>query len=358
MTAVRIVERSESDDAAAFVAQFAAAPALLRHPPHAGALAPAQSWRSLIDLPTGAARAFWLAQREGTVLGRVGACLSPHYPGAGYVGFFEVDTGDAEAEITAARLLDQACRWLRAQGARLAYGPLDLATWFNYRFRVPAVGADANENDEPPFWWEPENPPEYTRWFTSQGFSEAQRFHSHGFSGDPPGVAEMIVAFTGMARDGLREKGFSFRPIDPARLGDELPILHRISMESFSDNLLFEPISLAVFEGLYRATADRVDYGLSQFVVDPQGHEAGFVFGFVDRGYAVVKSIAVLPAFRGLHLSTALLHLVLAGALARGVRRGISALVRAGSRSQFLEGKHQMVRGWRHEYALFQKTLV
>jgi GNAT superfamily N-acetyltransferase len=358
MNAIRIVERSETDDAVSFAARFAAAPAALRHASHAEGLAPAESWLRLMELPLGPARAFWLGLRGDTVVGRVGACLSSTYPGAGYVGFFEVDTEDGEADVIAGQLLDAACAWLRARGANLAYGPLDLTTWFSYRFRVPALEADANEHDEPPFWWEPENPADYVRWFLAHGFAEARRFHSHGFHGDPPGVAEMIVGFTGMAQEGLLEKGFTFRPIDEKRLVDELPILYRISMESFADNLLFEPISLPVFEALYQATANRLDYGLSQFVLDPEGREAGFVFGFVDRGYAVVKTIAVLPALRRLGLSTALLHLVLSGALSRGVRRGLSALVRAGNRSQFLEGKHEMVRGWRHEYALFQKPLL
>jgi GNAT superfamily N-acetyltransferase len=330
---VEIVERSAAADAAA-------------------------PWRRLVELPLGPARTFWLALRGDEVVGRIGAGLSGTYPGVGYVGFFELDPGAAQAEAVAGRLIDEACAWLRARGATRAYGPLDLTTWFSYRFRVPASDADANEHEEAPFWWEPQNPPEHTRWFERRGFSEAQRYHSHGFDGDPPGVAEMIVAFTGMAREAAEEAGFSFRPIDEARLDAELPILHRLSMESFADAFLFEPLPFPIFEAMYRSTANRVDYALSRFVVDPEGREVGFAFGFIDRGYAVVKTIAVLPAFRGHRLSTALLHLVLAGGLARGVRRGLSALVRAGSKSQFLEGKHAMLRGWRHEYALFEKRLV
>jgi GNAT superfamily N-acetyltransferase len=129
-------------------------------------------------------------------------------------------------------------------------------------------------------------------------------------------------------------------------------------MEGFADNLLFEPIPFPVFEALYRATAHAVDFRLSSFVVDPEGQDAGFVFGFVDRGYAVVKSIAVRPQHRGLGLSTALLHQVIAAAFAAGVRSGISALVRSGSKSQqFLVSRHDAVRGWRHDYALFERDL-
>jgi GNAT superfamily N-acetyltransferase len=67
---------------------------------------------------------FFLATREGEVVGRIAAFrnqrhLDAHADGVGFWGFFESIDDQAVADA----LLDEAMRWLRQQGLRVARGP-------------------------------------------------------------------------------------------------------------------------------------------------------------------------------------------------------------------------------------------
>jgi len=299
-------------------------------------------------------REFWIAEREGRAVGRAGASLSTRYRATGYLGFFEVDVGDPGREALAADLIDAACTWLRGRGVKKVYGPVDLATWFSYRFRVPTKDT-AGDDAEPPFAWEPINPPEYVRWFVDAGFTDAEHYHSVGFRTADADLAELVAA-TRVVHDEAQGRGFTFRSLDPARLSVDALLLYTLSIDAFRDSFLFEPIPVEVFRALYTAAGwgkERFVY----FVLDPEVREVGFVLTFVDRGYAVVKTIAIRPEFRRQRLSTALMHLVFRAMSARGLRQAISALVRAGNTSEFLAMPHLGVRAWQHDYALFETSL-
>ncbi len=353
MTDLGLRAWSQSADPAGFGDVFAELPGRVRRDPYRAALLPAARWRAFLDVPV--TREFWIAERDGRAVGRAGASLSPSHGATGYLGFFEVDVEDAGRAAVAAALIDAGSAWLRGRGVNTVYGPVDLATWFTYRFRVPTEDS-ADEEAEPPFAWEPVNPPEYVLWFLEAGFTEADRYHSIAFRADDPALVDLVAAATRVVHDEARDKGFAFRPLDAARLDAEALLLYTLSMDAFRDNFLFEPIPADVFRALYAAAGgggERFVY----FVLDPHGREVGFVLAFVDRGYTVVKTIAVRPDSRGQRLSTALMHLVFGAMAARGLRQVISALVKTGNTSEFLGARHQSLRAWRHDYALFEKSL-
>ena len=153
--------------------------------------------------------------------------------------------------------------------------------------------------------------------------------------------------------------GYTFRSFDNAHLLDrEVPILYDISMESFRDNFLFEPIPFEMFRALYVPAANKVDMSLSHFVCDPNGKEVGFFFGFPStqgEKSLVIKTIALLPETRGLGLSNALFHSVTREADSRGICRSIGALMKSGIQSESYTRKQKIL--WRNSYALFGKDL-
>jgi N-acetylglutamate synthase-like GNAT family acetyltransferase len=354
MSALRFQTWSETVDREAFAETFAELPARVRREPYRAALPPAAHWKTLLELPL--PLEFWLVEHEGRAVGRVGASLSSSCPAIGYLGFFEVDIESVERDAAAAMLLDLARAWLGARGVRRIYGPVDLATWFSYRFRVPSATA-VDEDTEAPFAWEPVNPPEYFRWFATRGFAEAERYHSQAFAVEDPALMDQVVCMSSASYEQARSEGFAFRIFDAARPEAELSALYAVSTEAFRGSFLFEPLAFPTFRTLGAAMAARFTERLTHFVLDASGREAGFVYAFVDRGYAVIKTLAVRPGFRGRKLSTALLHLVLREAGARGVHRGISALVKRGGPSELLGARHEQLRGWRHDYALFTERL-
>ena len=82
---------------------------------------------------------------------------TPALPGhrTGAIGHYA--SADDEA---AAPLLDAAVARLREHGCTLAIGPMDGNTWRRYRF---VTGDDSAQTQEPAFFLEPVNPPEWPR---------------------------------------------------------------------------------------------------------------------------------------------------------------------------------------------------
>ena len=299
----------------------------------------------------GAAWEGWLARREGRVVGRVAAFQMKHPA----LGLFEVDTASDQAPTIAAALIAQACGWLRDRGAEQVYGPMDASTWFQYRLREYA--------EQPPkltYRWEPTTPPDYLQFFKVAGFTEVERYHTYGYELDEEilaAAAKRVEPATHYAHS----KGFRFVPfLEGKTLDSMLDLMFELSLEGFKKNFLYEPIDRAVFKRLYGAAAQGMDLGLSHRVIAKDGSEAGFIFCFEDQGAVVVKSMAIRERFRGLHLSTALLHQSILKAIPRKPKSYVSALVKSGSRSEFLEQKHlgRKIDTWKHDYVLFEKKLA
>ena len=116
--------------------------------------------------------AHWVAVDGGTTVARCSLWWRQAPPLEGErtaaVGHFSASPGAAHA---ARALLEQGCRELQAQGATLAVGPMDGNTWRSYR-----LVSDAGQ--EPPFFLEPWNPPEWNAHFTAAGFAPLAGFHS------------------------------------------------------------------------------------------------------------------------------------------------------------------------------------
>lgn len=359
MKKFKIEYRSESKDREAFSREFTELPARVRSGVWKKWMAPLQQEFKMLSFPyPNPIELFLLRDTQShRSVGRIGANLSPHHPDVGYTGFFEIDLTHPSAGEGAQSLLQTVSLWMKKHGAGRMFGPVDLSTWFTYRFRT-----DSGNHEQGDFFfsWEPTHPPEYPRLFEQFEMKPVQHYHSQGFSAPSPKekvpgweLAEKAYLFA-------TTQGFKFRPFDLGVLESrELPLLHQLSHECFKDAFLFEPVPLPVFQSLYAAALKRFDFSLSRFIVAPSGEEVGFFFAFIDRDYFVVKTIGVLDAYRNLKLSTAALHPVIEGAAQRGIHRGVSALVKSGASSEHHEKRHTDAGGlhWRHDYTLFGKDL-
>lgn len=271
-------------------------------------------------------------------VGRIGANRMAGYPEVGAVGFFE-----ANSEATAEGLLKVAQDWLRSKGMKKAVGPMMLNTWFPYRFRL--------DDHDLNFRWEPTNPIQYPDYFAKAGFSQAEVYHSP--------AADNLAAYveaTFPAVKALEAKGFTFRPFDGANfLNNEIPKLYDLTLATFKNNFLYEPISLEFFRELYVPFAAKLDYSFSYFCVAPDGREVGFFFSFPDQGYLVFKTIGVHPDYQGLGLSTAMSAKCAVRGVETGLTKFVTGLVKDGNRSESYTKKNPAL--WSHRYALFEKAL-
>ena len=356
---MRIESRSAAAEPGAFDRCFGAVPARLRRDPYRVALLPAQLTTRMLNFPLPRPADFCVAfTAAGDVTGRIGVNLSPLHEGVAYAGFFEVDTVRDDASAVAAGLLEHVAGWARARGATRLVGPIDLSTWFSYRFVVERATTQGEQRFHS---WEPVNPPEYPEYFVAAGWSEIALYHSQGFraasaEGFLPGYDSLR-----RAHDDAHALGFRLRPLDRSDLARrDLPLLHEMSHAVFGSAFLFEPLPYRLFAEVYAAAMQRYDYAPSFIAEAPDGAPGGFLFAFFDDDHLVIKTVAVLPAYQRMRLSSALLFPAAEMARARGVRHGVSALVHDGGKIEHHERRSETETGgalWRHDYALFGRDL-
>ena len=342
MTALRVVARSETTDDATFVTRFGAMAHALRTEPYKIGLMSPDAESLFLIMPWPVAREFWIAERAGREVGRIGASVSATEPSRGAVGFFEVAPADTQA---ASALLDRAEAWLREQGVLNVYGPMRYNTWFPYRFRVGGT-------DDLSYSWEPVHPREHPEMFKAAGYEPDVIFYSEDMTN-----LEAAMAHYEPKHKASVEAGYTYRFIDTgAGLEGEIPSLYDVSVRGFADNYLFEPITEPMFRMLYVAQAAKRKSVGSMCVEHPEHGMVGFAVSFEDEaGQFIGKSVVVVPEHRGAGLSHGLVFRLFQFASEAGYPGTISAM-RKGSN---LIGKlvRQSSIGWRHDYALFKKTL-
>ncbi len=210
-------------------------------------------------------------------------------PGAGLIGYFEAD-GPAAARL----VLDAACAALASRGVRRVYGPVNDTVW--QRYGVSTGGPP------PPYLGEPFTPADYAAYFEAAGFVPADRRLTAAVDAEGSPFGSYASA-----RAGLEAKGFSFVDLDEAGLSARAADLHGLAAEVFSGSPLFVPAGLDEF--LYMAGA-RAAGSAAVLAEDAEGRPAGFLWGMPDGLSAgdnfVFKTVAVLPAYRGLGLGRAL----------------------------------------------------
>ncbi len=340
---LKLISRSHETDGELFVKEFSELPSrgLVKSP--GLAVPPAQYWQKLMGVLPKEICEYWLVVDEGKTLGRIGANLLPSYPHLGAIGFFTVDLVDSRKKEISAMLLDATTIWLKAKGCESATGPININTWFPYRFRL--------DQEPQHFVWEPSNSPEYPSLWLENGFKNDKNYYCVGndnFKG--------VTAKTEKSYKKATELGFSFRKFDKENFFEkDLPKLHELTLKSYTKNYLFEPISFEGFKQLYVPVMHHFDWSESYFV-QKGTQEVGFLFCFVDQEYFVYKTAGVLPDFQGKGLYSALVHKATIEASRKyHLDKFISAPFLEDNPSQTPSKKTAVL--WTHHYVLMSKSL-
>jgi len=271
----------------------------------------------------------------------------PSLPGQklGVIGQFSATGPEATGG-----LLAKAARELAAQGCTLAVGPMDGNTWRRYRF-VTEPG------DEPVFFLEPSNPPEWPKWWQESGYGVLATYTStvaDDLQREDPRVNAVA--------ERLRAGGVVVRPLALAQFRDELTRIYDVSIASFQENYLYTPLPAEAFLGQYLPLQSRVVPELV-LIAERESRPVGYVFAVPDFAQAgrgvktdtiIVKTLAVLPGRACAGLGAWLLAEVHRSARALGYRRAIHALMHESNRSRNLSAHYaRTIR----RYALFAKSL-
>ena len=261
-------------------------------------------------------------------------------PGLYPIGCIGAPTGpDPVAEIRAAEA------WLRQEGCTRALGPLDGATWFAYR-------ANIGPHERPLFPGEPVAVP--GPWLEA-GYAEAHRYSSVLAENGPQ------ISATRDRDVRLRSAGWTLE--DLSVMGDFEAALDQfwaMSVASFPGNAFYTPIDRATFGALYARVRPLLEPRLTLLARAPDGQPGGFCFSYPDRlspqrAEFVIKTLAVMPASRGLGLGSWLVGETHRIGEALGLTGGgIHALMAVDNRSQRIS---RNIGGLVREYVLFGRDL-
>ena len=219
---------------------------------------------------------------------------TPPYLGEklGVIGHFHA------ADETGTALLEAASLDLMNRGCTLIVGPMDGNTWRSYRL-VTDRGVD------PPFFLEPQNPPEWPAYFERAGFSPLAQYYS-ALNEDLNHEDERIP----IVRQRFTQLGVVIRSAKAETLIADLDRIFTISVAAFANNFLYTPLSREAFLEQYRRILPYVDSRLV-LLAERNAEPVGFLFAIPDalerqRGReiktAIIKTLAILPdsSLRGL----------------------------------------------------------
>jgi len=167
---------------------------------------------------------------------------------------------------------------LRAEGFEAVVGPMEGSTWSAHRLVTESDG-------RPPFLMEPVNPPGAVEAFESAGLAVVSRYVSAERPVDAaPGGAPAA-------------SGLALRNIDLARAEEELAAIHALSLEAFSRNRYYAPISREAFVASYKPVLPAVDPALVFLAEDAAGALKGFLFAIPDFNEGARPESVILKTY-------------------------------------------------------------
>lgn len=265
----------------------------------------------------------------------------------GVIGHYAAD--DAES---GKQLLAIACKELIVNGCTLAVGPMDGNTWRSYRFIT-------SSSDEPAFFLEPVNPPEWPRQFIEYGFKPLANYYSS--LDDRLDVQDDLQASRAAQR--MANLGVSLRSLEPARYEDELKSIYDVVAASFRNGFLYQRIAETEFMTQYEQVRPYVRPELVTIAMH-EDRAVGFIFTLPDLLEAksgrpnqtvIIKTLAVLPDRRFAGLGTHLGIMNRRAASALGYRRMIHALMHESNKSLSVSSRYASKQFRR--YTLFARPL-
>lgn len=260
----------------------------------------------------------FLAYDGNQVVGRVTASINTQLdPGVGQIGFFEV----VEDPSVSQALIQEAEAWLKQEGCREVWGPIDFSIWYRYRFMTEGF-------EHPTFFTEPYNKRYYPAYFELAGYAPIRQWAS------TLGTWEILES----ARETYRKRyerakdlGFLIRPLED--LDADLKTIYPLLVQSFQNFKGYFPIQWEEFVGSVGSMKQIVDPQTAFLVYDPDHQPVAFQITLPDvrpglsRPRYIQQFTGRLPEGkkRTVGLGKALLYATLDTLIERGVPTDVVA---------------------------------
>jgi len=221
-----------------------------------------------------AARALWIARRDGKPVGRIAAienrAHNEHYSDkVGFFGFF-----DAKNDPEAARaLFDAAEQWLKDRGLTAMRGPMNPST--NYECGLLVDGYEQH-----PMLMTTWNPAYYAELLEGAGFGGVKDLLAWWYPAKEIDYA-LPEVYGRHAERARKEKGITFREIDLKQFDREIAIAWDVYNAAWENNWGFIPMSRDEFEHLGKDLKQIIDPHFA-VVAEVNGEPAGLAIAIPD----------------------------------------------------------------------------
>ncbi len=183
---------------------------------------------------------FFVAWRDGEIVGRIGAIINHHHnrehkEKLGFFGFFEC----VDDQEVANRLFDAARAWMKEHGAAAVRGPANPSVNDEYGLLVDGFDLD-------PVVLMPYNPPYYASLIERAGFSKIKDLYAYRVT-DKEVMSDRLVA----AVEKIREReGLTFRTLDMKNFWKEVALIKDLYNRAWQYNWGAVPMTDEEFEAM------------------------------------------------------------------------------------------------------------
>lgn len=211
---------------------------------------------------------FYLARRDGRVVGRIAAIRNPAYEAhwkesAGFFGWYEaVEDGEPGREVTRA-LLEKVRADVKAWGLTHYYGPACPSS--NYLY-----GALVEGYDKPPRLSMPYNPPFFDAHLTAAGLVKAKDLYAYDLQEKEDVSLIRKIAARLQARHHVTVRKLNMKKFD-----EEVALMRDIYNDVWSENWGFAPMSVGEFKQMAKELKPLADPDLILFA-EIGGRPVGF----------------------------------------------------------------------------------
>ena len=279
------------------------------------------------------AKTFKVKNMSGTA--HVMAIIDSRLPNLGLVGFFGATTKEAGAAV-----LEQASVWLKQQGLAEIYGPINGTITSDYRFNL------AEDYQIP---GEPVNPAWYITVFEAAGFVVFNHYVS-GIAGHPYLYVRLVTS----KRPAAGYEHMSLRPFDSQYAKQNLASYHKLMNAIFPAQSIYCPV-ITLEERAYNMFGSAPLFNPNYcYFLDDGKKPVGFIVAYPSENKLILKTIGLLPEYRGKKLADLLVRQVHEQAKRDGLKAAVYSTIRVGNAVHKL--KRPGVKIYRR-YVTMSKTL-
>ena len=253
------------------------------------------------------ARPFYIKSKGGSA--HVIAMVDKRLPSIGIVGYFACTNASVGSQV-----IGQAANWLKEEfGLKDIYGPINGTLPSDYRL---------NLKDD--FWFpgEPVNPTWHMDAFREAGFNVFNRYVS-GISKHYQLLMKLVIR-----RPNKGYRHLKVRSFDSKRLKQDFRKYHELRNDIFPLQSIY-CAAISLEERVYNSSGN-FDPDYTYFLTD-RGSEVGFIMSYAHEGRLILKTIGLLPEYRGKGLAGLLLKTVHDQAESECLKTAIYGMVRVGN---------------------------